>query len=124
MRALKIVALTAVCVLGLSVLLSAGQNQFGVADVRNVNFTTPVRIGNVLLPTGNYQVLHTMEGDNHIMVFKPLNQKNAMETKVKCQLVPLETKADKDQKIFVINTAGERELQALTFRGDKAEHRF
>ena len=123
MRALKVVAV-AVCVLGLSVLLSAGQNQFGVADTRNVNFSTPIRVGNVLLPTGNYQVLHTMDGDSHIMVFRPLNKKNATETKIKCQLVPLETKADQDQKIFVINAAGERELQALIFRGDKAEHRF
>ena len=124
MRALKVLVVAAVCVLGLSVLLSAGQNKFGVADNRNIIFNDPVRIGNVLLPIGSYQVLHTMEGENHIMVFKQLNKKKPAEARVKCQLVRLPVKADRDQKIYVVNTSGERVLQGLIFRGDLAEHQF
>jgi hypothetical protein len=70
MRSLKTVAWVAVCVMGLGILLAAEQNKFGVANTQTVSFDEPIRIGNVLLPTGEYQVTHTMEGENHIMVFK------------------------------------------------------
>jgi hypothetical protein len=114
----------ALCVLGLSVLLNAGQNKFGVADTREVNFSNPIRVGGVLLPSGDYQVLHTMEGTNHVMVFKQLHNKKPVEARVNCQLVPLEAKADKTQQIYVLNAANERVLQALIFRGDSAQHVF
>jgi len=124
MRVLKVSAVVLVCVLGLVTLLSAEQNKFGVADSRNITFTDPMRVGTVLLPVGNYQVLHTMEGDSHIMVFKQLNKKKPAEARVKCELVPLAAKADRDQKVYVLNASGERILQALIFRGDLAEHKF
>lgn len=124
MRSMKVWAAVVICVLGLSVLLTAAQNKFGVADTRDVSFSEPIRVGQVLLPVGDYSVLHTMDGENHIMVFKQLRTKKPVETRVKCQLVPLRAKADQDQKIYSVNSAGERVLQALIFRGDRAEHRF
>lgn len=126
MRFLKTVALAAVCVLAFSMLLSAGQklNQYGVADDRIVNFSDPVRVGEVLLPSGRYEVMHSMQGDTHMMVFKQIHKKNPAEARVRCQLVPLSEKAPQDQKIYVINAAGERVLHTLIFRGDTAQHQF
>jgi hypothetical protein len=37
----KVMLVVAVCVLGLSVLASAGLNQFGVADTQQIRSTTP-----------------------------------------------------------------------------------
>ena len=124
MRFLRIVTVLAVCVLGTSLILSAGQNKFGVMDTRQITFDNPMRVGDVVLPSGEYQVLHTMDGDTHIMVFKQLRTKNPAQSKVKCTLVPLAAKANQTQKTYVINAANERVLQTLVFRGDKATHVF
>ena len=124
MRILKIVTFIAVCVLGTSLLLSARTNQFGVMDTRQITFDSPMRIGDVLLPSGEYQVLHTMDGANHVMVFKQLGTKKPVEAKVNCQLVPLQAKAEQTQKTYVVNASNEKVLRTLTFRGDTAQHVF
>jgi hypothetical protein len=124
MRFMKVMLVVAVCVLGLSVLASAGQNQFGVADTRQITFDNPMWVGGTLLPSGNYQVLHTMQGDTHIMVFKQQGGKAPVEVSVKCQLVPLPAKAGQTEKIYIFNDKNERVLQALIFRGDTARHQF
>ena len=124
MRFLKLMVVIAVCVLGTSLLLSAKQNQYGVADSRQITFDTPMRVGDVLLPSGEYQVLHTMDGDMHVMVFKQLKTKNPSEAKIKCQIVPLQAKADQTQKTYIVNASNERVLQTLVFRGDTAKHVF
>jgi hypothetical protein len=112
-----------VCVMGLSVLASAGQNQFGVADTRQIRFDNPTWVGDTLLPSGNYQVLHTMQGDTHIMVFEQKGKKSA-EVRVKCTLVPLQAKALQTETMYILNDKNERVLQALTFQGDSARHQF
>jgi hypothetical protein len=124
MRALKIFTIAIILVLGTTMLLQAARNQFGVADSNKITFENPVRIGNVMLPKGEYQVLHTMDGDNHIMVFTQQGGKNPAELKVKCTLVPLAQKASTTQKLYVMNDANERVLRELVFRGDTAKHVF
>jgi hypothetical protein len=122
MRFMKIVLVVAMCVLGLSVLAGAGQNQFGVADVRQVRFDNPIWVGETLLPSGNYKVLHTMQGDTHIMVFQQKSGKE--EVRVKCTLVPLQAKAERTETAYTLNDKNERVLHGLTFKGDNATHQF
>jgi len=124
MRSLKVVAVLAMCVLGLSLFAVAKANQLGVADSRTIQITAPTRVGDVVLPEGTYRVLHTMQSQDHIMVFKQLNSKKPAEARVKCQLVPLATKATRDEQAFVINAANERVLHTLVFKGDTAQHVF
>ena len=124
MRALKILTVAMIFVLGMTVLLQAGQNKFGVADARKVLFENPVRVGDVLLPKGEYKVLHTMDGDNHIMVFTQQSAKTPAEAKVKCTLVPLTAKATTTERYYVVNASNERVLRELVFRGDTAKHVF
>jgi len=118
MRSLKFVAVVAMCVLALGLVASASQNKFGVADSRDINFTAPTWVGGVLLPKGDYTVLHTMEGENHIMVFRRVKTNKPIEAKIKCQLVPLAQKAPRDEQAFTLNAAKERVLHTLVFRGD------
>ena len=124
MRFLKVVAVVAMCVLGLSLLARASENKFGVADSSRITFFDPIRVGDTLLPSGEYQVLHTMDGDHHVMVFKQLNSKRPAEARVQCQLVPLQKKADRTETGYTLNAANERVLHTLIFRGDSAQHVF
>lgn len=103
---------------------TAATGQFGVADRHEITFNSPVRVGDTLLPVGNYLVVHTMDGDAHIMVFKQVGVRNPAEAKVKCHLVPLDTKAGDTRKIYLTNAANERVLSKLVFEGERAEHEF
>jgi hypothetical protein len=123
MRILKIPMLVAV-VLSISGLLVAKQNKYGVADVRKVTFSSSMRVGDVVLPQGDYEVRHVMEADNHMMMFKQLGKNKAAEARVPCKLVPLKAKAENDQVSYTVNAANGRVLQVLRFSGDMAEHVF
>ena len=123
----RIVRAVAVAVLLMSTVsgsaFAAKANKYGVADVRRFTLSSPTRVGDVLLPQGDYEVRHEMEAENHIMVFKQLGKSHPAEARVKCNLVPLQEKAKADQVIY--QTAGnERVLQTLRFKGDLAEHVF
>jgi hypothetical protein len=124
MRHLRIATVLSLGILCLSLLAAAKQNQFGVADSRNVNLTAPTLVGDVLLPPGDYKVIHTMQGENHIMVFTQVKTKKPAEARVKCHLVPLAQKATRDEKVLVLNQAKQQVLQSLVFKGDSAQHVF
>ena len=102
----------------------AEQKPQGIADTYRVTFSEKIRVADTLLPKGDYEVRHVMEGQNHIMVFHQLGTKKPAEVRAKCTLVPLETKANTDQKIYIVNAASEHVLQELIFKGDKAKHVF
>lgn len=121
---IRVLSIWAVCILAVTVLANATENNFGVATTHNLQLTEPTRVGGVLLPRGNYTVQHTMEGQNHIMVFKQVNTKKPAEARANCQLVPLAKKAVQDELTFIQNSAKERVLQTLIFRGDSAQHVF
>jgi hypothetical protein len=124
MRSYTILVLTVICVLALGVLATAEINKFGVADVAKITFSGPVRIGNAQLPAGEYEVRHTMEGENHIMVFRQLNVTNPAEAHVRCTLVPLSQKATRTAKTYTVNASNEQVVQEIVFRGDTAKHVF
>jgi len=124
MRFMKITSLIIVVVLSVAGLLSAKTNKYGVSDVRKVTFSAATRVGDVLLPKGQYEVRHVMEADNHIMVFTKLGGGKPAEARVKCNLVALQQKVERDQLVYELNAANERVLQTLRFGGDLAEHVF
>jgi hypothetical protein len=124
MRSLKLIAVMTLCVLAMASVLMAKQNQFGVADTRQVTFNEPMYVGNVLLPKGDYEVKHTMQGETHIMVFTQLHAKNPAEAQVKCTLVPLQKKADQTATSYTQNDKNQRVLTSLEFKGDTAKHVF
>ena len=99
----------------------AADNNLGIKEVNRVKFDTPVRIASVNLPAGEYVVRHTMQGDEHVMVFR--RQIGNDEFKVKCTLVPLAGKAPQTQTVYEI-AGNDRIVQEMVFRGDKAKHVF
>jgi hypothetical protein len=121
MHSLKAVTLI-VCILALASFAVAGNN-LGIHETGKVVFHSPTRVGASLLPAGEYVVRHTMEGEEHVMVFQAANHKS-QDVKVKCQLIKLEKKADQTRTVFQLNAANERVLQELVFAGDTAKHVF
>lgn len=125
MRKITLVGvLTLLFVFMVSVIAVAGQTPPAVADTYRVNFSDQMRVADTLLPKGDYEVRHVMEGQDHIMVFHQLRTRKPVEVRAKCTLVPLDTKAANDQKIYTMNAANERVLQELIFKGDKVKHVF
>ena len=124
MRFMKLAAVIAVIMVGVSVLSMAERNKFGVSDTQKVTFNEPIKVGDVLLPKGEYNVQHTMEGENHVMVFTQITRGTAASTRVKCQLVPLPEKATQTQVLYGHDQRDVHVLQQLIFRGDTAKHVF
>ena len=125
MRTMKFAGLLiATVLLVMGTFAAAKQNEFGVEDTYRVAFSDPVRVADTLLPRGDYEIHHTMQGQDHIMVFRQLGTRKPVELKAKCTLVALPEKAANSQKIFAVNEANERVLRELIFKGDKAKHVF
>lgn len=123
MQLSKIAMLAVVAVMALAVVAQAGNSKFGVGDVRRVTFADDFRIGEALLPGGEYEIRHVMDGKDHFMVFHRLSGK-PVEVRAKCSLEPLPEKAVQSQQVFGVNAANERVLQMLVFRGEKTKHVF
>jgi hypothetical protein len=98
-------------------------NQFGIADQRQVKFYNSVRVGDTLLPAGDYLVSHTMKGDVHTMVFTQTRGKKA-EASVTCTLKPLPAPAAKTELEYRRTASNELALVRMVFQGDRAEHLF
>ena len=96
----------------------------GINDVYWVSFSEKIRVADTVLPSGNYEIRHVMEGADHIMVFKQIGVRKPVEVRAKCTLVPLPEKANETQKIYLLNAANERVLHELIFKGDRAKHVF
>ncbi len=110
-------ALLLLTLLGLGTMLWA-QQLTGFKGTRTVSLSEQAKVGAQVLPAGEYKVTHTMEGTEHIMVFKQGKQ----EYRVKCNLQPLTAKADATQAWYEPDASGQRVLQAIVFRGDTVKH--
>lgn len=97
-----------------------------IANHQNITFNQPMVLGTTELPAGNYSVQHQMQGDEHYMIFRQSDvQKNkAIEVKVKCNLVPLTSKAKRTEKKYVQNAKNQNVLTEIVFQGDEAKHVF
>lgn len=100
-------------------------NQFGVADVRTVKFFGQVKVGDTVLPAGEYKVFHEMSGEDHIMFFRQqgVAKDKAASATVKCILKPLDAPARENFTKFRDDN-GVQVLTLLQFKGDKAQHEF
>jgi hypothetical protein len=105
-------------------LAMAELNQYGVADIQKVTFNDPMKIGQVVLPKGEYKVQHVMEGENHIMVFTQQRVANPAGARIKCELVKLTSKAERTQLLYTQDASNTRILQEIVFKGDTAKHVF
>jgi hypothetical protein len=123
MHKISAAVLVLLCAITLVAVASA-KNEMGISDIYRVTFSQNLRVADTLLPQGDYEIRHIMEGTDHIMVFRQLGAKKPIEVRAKCTLVPLTAKADHDQTIYIVNASNDRVLQELIFKGDRAKHVF
>ncbi len=100
--------------------IAAKDNSMGIAAKQTVSFAQPTVVAGSLLPAGDYNVTHEMQGQTHVMIFKQIN--GIAEAKAKCTLVPLTAKAQHTQQTYKQNAKNQRVLLDMTFYGDKATH--
>jgi hypothetical protein len=117
----RIALLLGVILLFAGTVMLAKDNPMGIAEKQTINFTSPTLVGGTLLPPGDYNVTHEMNGQTHVMIFKQVGGQKA-EAKANCNLVPLKAKAQRTEQVTTTNAKNERVLQEMTFAGDKATH--
>ena len=117
----KAIAITIAAILLLACSAAmASTNAMGIAEKQTIQFTAPTLVGGTLLPAGQYNVTHQMNGQIHVMIFKQINGK--AEAKSNCNLVPLKAKAERTTQRYTVNASNDHILQEITFGGDKATH--
>ena len=95
---------------------------------------SPVRVAGTILKSGMYQVQHTDEGENHIIIFNEIKMgyRNSMGNerlgdevaRVKCRVEPA-NKRWRNTKIHLRkNAAGEREVDWVQVAGENVRHLF
>ena len=99
-----------------------------------VPIDTPVRVGDVLLKPGRYQIQHVMEGQDHVIVFKKLLHARPPEyvetasekgtTRLKCTVKPLGEKAKYGLIRLGKNAAGEKTIEEVQIQGENVTHVF
>lgn len=102
-------------------LVQANDSPLGIANKQTITFSSPTVVGGTLLPAGEYQVLHQMQGEVHIMVFKGIGGTKG-EAKAQCNLVPLTAKATRTEQRYTENAKNEHVLQEMIFKGETAKH--
>src|SRR6185369_16686358 len=112
MKKFAAVAIIMLFILGVAF---AADSTFGVGKTRNITFNSDTKVGDKVLPAGDYKILHLMEGTEHTLVFKSMT--NQEKVRVKCNMVKLDKESD--QTFSELKTVGsEKILTALVFRGD------
>lgn len=97
-------------------------------------FSSKVRVGDVVLKSGMYHVQHVMEGNDHVIVFKPATmpgdyreygmREGREVVRLKCQIEPV-GKSVRNTKIQLgRNASGERVIEAIQIAGEKVRHTF
>ena len=99
--------------------LLVAQQNFGVNRTKKLTLRDQVRIGSQILPPGQYQVKHVMNGENHLMLFKNDRQ----EFRVNCTMSALPQKA-RDTRLLFSERPDGRVLTGLIFEGDTFQHEF
>lgn len=122
MKGLKVLGIALLLLLGMSVMAADTSSKASAADVGKswtVNLNKPTHVGAALLPAGDYKVQHLKDGDSHVLVFRTAKKEIA---RVNCTMAPLSAKAADTLVTTDKNSAGERVLTRIAFRGDTFEH--
>ncbi len=87
---------------------------------KTVVIYSDTKVGDTVLPKGEYDVKHVLEGTENVLVFTSARK----EYRFKCQLRPTADKVDAVALQFHTNADGSRSLVSVTFPGDASAHVF
>jgi hypothetical protein len=105
---------------------------FTIGKKGEVHFNTQVKAGAVVLKPGMYQVQHTVEGSEHVVIFKEVDMQAGYRmgntpvgkevARIKCKVEPVTRKANKTKITLRTNTAGEKEIAEVQVAGEAFKH--
>ncbi|HEY2931964.1 MAG TPA: hypothetical protein VGK99_09460 [Acidobacteriota bacterium] len=104
-----------------------------VGNKGEITFSSPVRVGEVLLQPGLYQLQHKSVGESHSIIFKPIVERRHAGwekptdkeiTRLKCHVQPLEIKAKATEVRFGTNPAKETTIEEVMIQGENVKHVF
>ena len=87
---------------------------------REVTFSSPTQVGDVVLKPGKYSLQHRIDGADHVLRFVALSNKNP-SGEVKCTLEPLEKKVARTT-MRLENTGAALRLVQVQLAGEKVTH--
>ena len=131
-------AVAVICLGLLSATAFAQRETVRVGRKGTFHITSPVQVGSVALQPGMYEVQHTEENGDHLIVFKeikmgPLNPKGfgAMTresveevARIKCTMEPLGKTAKHTKLVLSVSSTGIKEAKAVQIKGESVLHRI
>jgi hypothetical protein len=137
-KTLRIIAVVALLVSAIAVsnlAASAADDKtkdFTIGKKGVIHFNVPVRAGDTLLQPGMYQLQHTVEGNDHVVIFKSVAMpagyrhgntpvSNDVTARIKCKVVAAE-KVNRTQITLRTNAAGEKEIVEVQVAGEAFRH--
>jgi hypothetical protein len=97
-----------------------------------LHFTTAVKVGEVALQPGMYQVQHVTEGTNHVIVFKEVGMQAGYRhgntpvgkevARVQCTVEPITKKVSNTKITLRTNAAGQKEVAEVQVAGESFKH--
>ncbi len=113
-------ALIAFILVVITSMLYAGVDRPVPHKEKTVTLYSDVKVGDKVLPKGEYDVKHVSEGADNVLVFTS----GRKEYRFKCQLKPITDKVEGVALQFRTNTDGTKSLVSVTFPGDASAHVF
>jgi hypothetical protein len=96
--------------------------QIKVGKTGEMSFAQETKIGDLLLPAGEYRFVHRVQGEDHFVHFTQVKN-NRDFGEVKCQLEPLVQKAD-HTAVYVNTEGGARRIMRIEVAGENVAHVF
>ncbi len=94
--------------------------QLKVGKAGEVIFEEPHKIGDVVLPTGTYRVVHRTAGGDHSVVFKQTDGGRGYG-EVKCRIEPLAEKVE-NTAVYVTHDEGILRIVPIEIAGENVAH--
>lgn len=94
-----------------------------VGKTGEVKFNSDIWAGDTMIPAGAYQFSHTVEGADHIVLFKKAGTDKEI-ARVKCMIEPLNEKVKQTTIYSSKDEAGKTTIRQVLVRGENVKHVF
>ena len=97
--------------------------QLKVGKTGEITFSQETKIGDVVLPPGDYRFAHRTSGDDHFVRFTQVKGKAREFGEIKCQIEPLQEKVS-HTAVTTTNEGGMRRITRIEVAGENVAHVF
>ncbi|MCI0391034.1 MAG: hypothetical protein MOB07_19995 [Acidobacteria bacterium] len=105
---------------------------FTIGKKGEVHFNIQVKAGGIVLKPGMYQVQHTVEGSEHVVIFKEMSMPAGYKmgntpvgkevARIKCRVEPVTKKVNNTKITLRTDAAGEKEIAEVQIGGEAFKH--